>query len=1408
MKEKDKNIPIAEIILLPEIKTHRIQLKAESRSYKFRIVVDTPISIKFQDLIKGIFDGLYIKPNIFDIKFYPVYTKQKVPEEESTLESLGWSNKSYLIYLDHKKYIEDSLLIKSELFYFNHVEDHFTQIPVYLEQNEDDIFIDSTKECKNKVVTYDYYNDEIDYLPIIIIKKFEYINSIKFLSTYYKYYKFRNIPVLIDKLILPAKEDYKINHHPNNEYSNFFIETTDTNNYKIYSKEKIKEIIDMIKYQSKADKMVFQKNNFKLDIEMWVRTVFNILAEYIQFCLQMKPIYYVCKKCLYPIILLDKRNLQNLLEKIIIKVDKLKEDIGLINSLVNLITPSYFKNENLPEINVLYYNEEEGNNVEKDCKSFMNSISGLFLRVKNIKELKIILKEIYSEYLKDNKSKFQLILSFNSYEIITNYIINNNYLCIFDNICIYSNIRLDDSERENIKFIYQSKKKNIHFYENGETVSDLFLKYICLQNSTNCYNHTKIINYEQYKDSYYSFHEKISEFYGNISNATFNNNIGIVQDFINCLDDKKLRISVGYGEDKKKALIETLLIFKSVSSQRIENFKDVISVYTKENYSFYQDFNYWLRNYDKIAIDKISFFISDFMYCLNKYGEIKKTGINDTTILYRGTKMNYIDLLLYERNIGKIITFPSFLSTSCDKNIAYKFGDFDNNIKERKKKGLFSVLFEIKYEINNKNCDYYPLCFDISQLSKYKYEKEVLFQPFSFFELKSYKINIDDYTAYIELNSIKKLDILEQYIKDKYKLEYNKKYNIVEIPEKTKYDKLNNEEKNSKKIIKKNNIINTCEIKVPFILKLIKDKNDNEYENKYNYELYEYKEFLDYKSDITFEKLLGEKFINNNKNKIKIYVNNKQYKLSAHYIYSKDNKNPAKKNLYSSPSDRIKFEIEIELIIKFEFKNVTDMSYMFCNSSSILAINDISNWDTSNVINMQSLFEGCTKLNNLPNELNWNTSNVVNICNMFKDCKSLETIPDISHWDASNFEKIDYLFCGCSNLKTIPKLFAIKNPNIKSLVSIFENCSNLEMIDNLQKWYLNGVTNIKNLFNNCSSLKSIPEIQKWGIKNIDEMAFLFNNCSSLKSLPDISGWNISNIKSMNSIFKNCKSLISLPDISKWDISNVEKMSSLFEGCESLIQLPDISKWNTSNTIYMDSIFCDCIALKKLPDISKWKTNKVINISKLFMNCSSLDELPDISNWKTNKVINISKLFMNCSSLNKLPDISKWNIGEAHNISSLFENCNRLKTIPNIFIWDIKNVKNMSSLFANCNSLLSLSEFECKWDTSNVVDMSRMFSNCSSLQSMINFSKWDVSSVENMDGMFSDCKSIKHFPNMIKWEVKKLKTANSMFENCSSLEWFPNIGHWKGTDHKFEKNHMFFGCKIIRLDIPTFFGTNI
>ena len=252
------------------------------------------------------------------------------------------------------------------------------------------------------------------------------------------------------------------------------METTDTNNYKIYTKQNIDEIIREIKNQANKDKIYFQ-DEFQLDIEKWVRTVFNILAEYIQFHLNISPIYYVCKNCLYPIIFLDKRNVLSFMDLIIKKLDKkINEDINIINCLINLITPSYFKDDSLPEINIIYYTEENYKSLEKDCECFIKNISGCFILCSNMKELEIILKEINAEYSNDNNVKFQFILSPNSCDKITDYILDNNLMHLFDNFCIYSTKINDDFNYENIKLTYECFDKDIQIYKSIESIINIF----------------------------------------------------------------------------------------------------------------------------------------------------------------------------------------------------------------------------------------------------------------------------------------------------------------------------------------------------------------------------------------------------------------------------------------------------------------------------------------------------------------------------------------------------------------------------------------------------------------------------------------------------------------------------------------------------------------------------------------------------------------------------------------------------------------------------------------------------------------------------------------------------------------------------------------------------------------------
>ena len=93
---------------------------------------------------------------------------------------------------------------------------------------------------------------------------------------------------------------------------------------------------------------------------------------------------------------------------------------------------------------------------------------------------------------------------------------------------------------------------------------------------------------------------------------------------------------------------------------------------------------------------------------------------------------------------------------------------------------LFSVLFIIT-NLWKKN--WISNGINIQEESKYKKEKEILFQPFSFYYVSDVKTNLKDYTADIYLETIGKTDILEEKIKNEKEKEiiYNKSKNIVEL---------------------------------------------------------------------------------------------------------------------------------------------------------------------------------------------------------------------------------------------------------------------------------------------------------------------------------------------------------------------------------------------------------------------------------------------------------------------------------------------------------------------------------------------------------------------------------------------------------------------------------------------------
>ena len=151
-------------------------------------------------------------------------------------------------------------------------------------------------------------------------------------------------------------------------------------------------------------------------------------------------------------------------------------------------------------------------------------------------------------------------------------------------------------------------------------------------------------------------------------------------------------------------------------------------------------------------------------------------------------------------------------------------------------------------------------------------------------------------------------------------------------------------------------------------------------------------------------------------------------------------------------------------------------------------------FDTSNVTNMTDMFKECTSLISIPKI---DTSKVTNMSNLFNGCTSLTSIPLL---DTSKVTSMISMFHSCSSLTYIPLLNTSKVTNMNS---IFYNCSSLNSISALDT---SNVTNMSNMFFNCSSLTSIPLLDTSKVKIMNNV---LRSCGSVKYLGGFKNLSIS-----------------------------------------------------------------------------------------------------------------------------------------------------------------------------------------------------------------------------------------------------------------------------------------------------------
>ena len=170
--------------------------------------------------------------------------------------------------------------------------------------------------------------------------------------------------------------------------------------------------------------------------------------------------------------------------------------------------------------------------------------------------------------------------------------------------------------------------------------------------------------------------------------------------------------------------------YSTINNQNIEN-NDffVINLYSSANYIYINDY---LRNK---KIDKFTEQQIKSWTCCLQLALKRNKGVKDNTIVYRGiNKFKFAP----EIGIGSQFYFREFFSTSLDENVAKMFAgctsDGDN-------KGTIMVI-TIKNNGTNGHPNY---CYDITDLSKYRDEKEILLSSHCYFLVTNIIRNNLDY---------------------------------------------------------------------------------------------------------------------------------------------------------------------------------------------------------------------------------------------------------------------------------------------------------------------------------------------------------------------------------------------------------------------------------------------------------------------------------------------------------------------------------------------------------------------------------------------------------------------------------------------------------------------------------------
>ena len=440
----------------------------------------------------------------------------------------------------------------------------------------------------------------------------------------------------------------------------------------------------------------------------------------------------------------------------------------------------------------------------------------------------------------------------------------------------------------------------------------------------------------------------------------------------------------------------------------------------------------------------------------------------------------------------------------------------------------------------------------------------------------------------------------------------------------------------------------------------------------------------------------------------------------------------------------------------FDTSEAEDMSYMFYNTSNYEGeYSDglmLVNWDTSKVTNMSHMFDGigASQIDFLDNNhvsTDLNTENVTDMSYMFANTTNINWLPATYFTNTSKVTNMSHMFYNSGSDSSPDGSYYFSNDvsKVKDMSYMFANSR--AFFDLKFDWNTESVTNMSHMFDNCVSrfgrIHEFDGLENWDTSNVTDMSYMFRGLRTPEGDDlNLSGWDTSNVTNMSYMFNsfsNYKTSITVSSAvtsySQFATNSLtaypnSKLIIYDDGTKKSYDIVEeiVSEANNDRVTH-GGVLKDGMKLLNMSSTG-WLADNVEYVQFIDLPPMSSDTTVDLSKdedgtvlgWQRNTTYFVYRTDGKPVVAN--PN-SSWLFGGMSNQT--------LKTINTVGLLNTVNVTNFSNMFYGRMALTSV-DLQ-RLDTSNATNFSFMFSQCSALKTL-DTSSLDFDGVTNTTSMFA------------------------------------------------------------------------